>query len=80
MAIFEFSPKKRKIGIFFKKEIGEFDKKVMKGFREKCEKPQFLGILVKNYQFWTVFGQNGRNGIFFQKSTWNIFSAFTSPN
>ena len=29
---------------------------------------------------WPIFGQNGRNGIFFQKSAWNIFSAFTSPN
>ena len=27
-----------------------------------------------NGQFWTVFGQNGQNGNFFQKSAWNIFS------
>ena len=26
-----------------------------------------------NGQFWTVFGQNGQNGNFFQKSAWNIF-------
>ena len=26
-----------------------------------------------NVQFWTVFCQNGQNGIFFQKSLWNIF-------
>ena len=31
-------------------------------------------------QFWTVFGQNGQNGNFFQKSFWNIFFAPTSPN
>ena len=46
----------------------------MKGFREKCEKPPFLGILGQNGQFWTVFGQNGQNGNFFQKSVLNIFS------
>ena len=45
----------------------------MKGFREKCEKPPFLGILVKNDQFWTVFGQNGRNGIFFKKALGKFF-------
>ena len=47
---------------------------------EELSELSFLGILAKNGQFWTVFGQNGRNGIFFQKSAWNIFSAFTSPN
>ena len=36
----------------------------MKGFRENAKKPPFLGILGQNDQFWTVFGQNGRNGIF----------------
>ena len=45
----------------------------MKGFREKWEKPPFLGILGQNGQFWTVFGQNGQNGNFYQKSVWNIF-------
>ena len=58
----------------------KFQKKVMKGFREKCKKPPFLGILAKNGPFWTVFGQNGRNGIFFQKSVWKIFFAVKSPN
>ena len=33
-----------------------------------------------NGQFWTVFGQNGQNGIFCQKSVWNIFFAVKSPN
>ena len=46
----------------------------MKGFQEKCEKPPFLGILGQNAPFWTVFGQNGRNGNFFQKSAWKFFS------
>ena len=45
----------------------------MNGLRKKCEKPPFLGILGQNLQFWTVFGQNGQNGNFFQKSAWNIF-------
>ena len=54
--------------------------KSYEGIARKCKKPPLLGILVQNGQFWTVFGQNGRNGIFFQKSAWNIFSAFTSPN
>ena len=46
----------------------------MKGFREKCEKPPFLGILGQNAQFWTVFGQNGRNGNFFKKALGTFFS------
>ena len=58
----------------------KISEKIMKGFREKCEKPPFLGILGQNDQFRTVFGQNGRNGNFFQKSAWNIFLALTSPN
>ena len=45
----------------------------MKGFREKCKKPPFLGILVKNDQFWTFFGQNGRNGFFFKKALGTFF-------
>ena len=46
---------------------------------KKHEKSPFLAILGQNGQFWTVFGQNGQNGIF-QKSAWNIFVALTSPN
>ena len=52
----------------------------MNGFREKCEKPHFLGIFGQKGQFWTVFGQNGQNGENYQKSAWNIFSAFLSSN
>ena len=37
-------------------------------------KTSILGILGQNGQFWTVFGQNGQNGNFVQKSAWNIFS------
>ena len=33
----------------------KFQKKIMKGFRAKCEKPPFLGILGQNDPFWTVF-------------------------
>ena len=43
---------------------------VFKGF------PALKGTLPHiqpNGQFWTVFGQNGQNGIFFQKSAWSIF-------
>ena len=47
----------------------------MNGLRKKCEKPPFLGILGQNGQFWTVSGQNGQNGNFFQKSDWKIFVA-----
>ena len=32
-----------------------------------------------NSQFWKVFGQNGQDGIFFQKSVWNIFFAVKNP-
>ena len=39
-----------------------------------------MGIFGQKGQFWTVFGQNGQNGNFFQKSAWNIFLALTSPN
>ena len=46
----------------------------MKEFREKCEKPPFLGIVGQNGQFWTVFGQNGQNGIFVKKSFGTFFS------
>ena len=46
----------------------------MKGFEEKCEKLPFLGILGKNGQFWTVFGQNGQNGNFFKKALGTFFS------
>ena len=46
----------------------------MKGFREKSEKPPLLGILGQNGQFWTVFGQNGQNGNFFQKAFGTFFS------
>ena len=46
----------------------------MKGFREKCEKPPFLGILGQNDQFWTVLGQNGRNRNFFKKALGTFFS------
>ena len=45
----------------------------MKGFREKCKNPPFLGILAKNGPFWTVFGQNGRNMIFFKKEFGTFF-------
>ena len=45
----------------------------MNGLWKKCEKPQFLGILGQNGQFWPVFGQNGQNRNFFQKCAWNIF-------
>ena len=45
----------------------------MKGFQEKCEKPPFFGILAKDDQFWTVFGQNGRNRIFFKKGLGTFF-------
>ena len=45
----------------------------MKGFREKCEKPPFLGILGQNDQFWIVFGQNGQNGNFFKKALGTFF-------
>ena len=57
----------------------KFQKKVMKGFREKCEKPPFLGILGQNRQFWTVFGQNGQNGNFFQKKRLEHFSRTYKP-
>ena len=79
-------------GFFFKKAFGTFfsllkalinckvSEKSNEGIPRKCEKPPFLGILGQNDQFWTVFGQNGRNGIFFQKSAWTIFSAFLSSN
>ena len=30
----------------------------------KCEKPPFLGILDQKGEFWTIFGQNGKNGNF----------------
>ena len=46
----------------------------MKEFREKCEKPPFLGILGQNGQFWTVFGQNGQNGNFFKKALGTFLS------
>ena len=36
----------------------------MNGFREKCEKRPFLGILGQNGKFWKVFGQNGETGFF----------------
>ena len=52
----------------------------MNGLQRKCEKPPFFGILGQNGQFWTVFGQNGKNGNVLQKSAWNIFLALTSPN
>ena len=45
----------------------------MKGFREKCEKPPFLGILAQNGQFWTVFDQNGRKGTIFKKVLGTFF-------
>ena len=48
----------------------------MRGSRKKCEKSPFLVILGQNGQFWTVFGQNGKNGNFFQKSAWNISEQF----
>ena len=51
----------------------------MKGFREKCKKPPFLGIMGQIGQFWTVFGQNGRNGIYFSKKSLEHFFTLTSP-
>ena len=46
----------------------------MKGFREKCEKPPFLGILVKNDQFWKFLAKMGEMGIFFKKALGTFFS------
>ena len=46
----------------------------MNGLREKCEKPPFFGILGQEGQFWTVLGQNGRNGIFFKKALGTFLS------
>ena len=41
---------------------------------KKCEKPPFLGILVQNGQFCTVFDQNEQTGIFFKKAFGTFFS------
>ena len=46
---------------------------------KKMRKPPFLGILGQNGQFWTVFGQNGQNGIFSKKGLEHFF-AVKSPN
>ena len=51
-------------------------KKVMKGFREKAKHLPFWAKMANSGQFLAKMGKTG----FFQKSAWNIFSAFTSPN
>ena len=53
------------------KVTAKFQKKVMKGFRENCEKPPFLDIFL---------ARMGETGFFFKKSLWNIFFAVKSPN
>ena len=40
----------------------------MKAFREKCEKPPFLGILGQNAPFGQFLAKMGETGFF-----WNIF-------
>ena len=47
---------------------------LMNGFREKCKKPPFLGILAQNGQFWTVFSQNVPIFEFFRKKRLEHFS------
>ena len=81
----QFLAKMCKTGFFVKKAVGTFfsllkalinckvSEKSNEGIPKKCEKPPFLGILVKNDQFWTVFGQNGRNGIFSKKRLDHFF-------
>ena len=44
------------------------------------QKTTIFGHLGQKGPFWTVFGQNDQNGENYQKSTWNIFLAPTSPN
>ena len=39
------------------------------------KKPPFLGILCQKGQFWKFLAKMGKTE-FFQKSAWNIFSAF----
>ena len=46
----------------------------MKGFREKCQKSPFLGILAKNGQFWKFLAKMAETGIFFQKAFGTFFS------
>ena len=52
--------------------LKSFGKILMNGFREKCENLPFLGIFGQKGLFWTVFGQNGRNGIFSKKRLENF--------
>ena len=43
---------------------------------KKCKKPPFLEIMGQNGQCWTVFGQNGRNEMFFKKALGKFFPPF----
>ena len=41
---------------------------------------QTVAHIQTNGQFWTVFGQNGQNGLFFKKAFQKIFFAVKIPN
>ena len=81
-AIFEFSQKMRKRQFFplqrlgLVKKLANYNKQIAK----KCEKNLTFGHFGPKWTMLEVFGQNGQNGDFFQKSAWNIFVALTSPN
>ena len=66
-----FPQKMWKRNVFRLQRLGLVQKLANSNIR--IAKNPFLGILGQNDQFWTVFGQNGRNGNFSQKSAWNIF-------
>ena len=69
-------PKNAKASFFRVQRLGLVKKNeqiLMNGLRKKCEKPPFLGILVQNGQFWTVFGQNMQNRIFSKKRLEHFF-------
>ena len=68
-------PKKCEKGIFstpktrLSTKIANSNERIAK----KCKKTSILGILGQNGQFWTGFGQNGRNRIFFKKALGTFF-------
>ena len=59
----------------FKQKMNQiWPKRAIFVFPKKCEKPQFLGILGQNGQFWTVFGQNEKNENFSKKRLERFFT------
>ena len=67
------------VPIFLKVRALEFSDFLYGKIKKKSKMAPFWPKMCQNDQFWTVFGQNGRNGVFFSKKRLEHFSRTYKP-